>query len=183
MLSRAAIRISRRNRSGPSVAAELRVEDLEGDRPVVLEVVGQVHRGHPAAAELALERVAVGEGGREAPRRSTRASERATPAAQGSRSPRGPRPAATPPPGGDQCRDRTPGRGRRGVRRARAPALLENALHLAPVLRGHALSWNADSPVRHHAGPLSQHLLRRQLPPEPRAHYLPLPFHRGRRDV
>jgi hypothetical protein len=35
------------------------LEDLEGDRPVVLEVPGQVDRGHPAAAELALERVVI----------------------------------------------------------------------------------------------------------------------------
>ena len=44
---------------------ELGVEHLERDRPVVLEIVGEVDRGHAAAPELALERVAVGQGGLE----------------------------------------------------------------------------------------------------------------------
>ena len=57
--SRAASRISRRNRSGPSDGGELGVEHLERDRPVVLEVAREVHRGHAPAAELALDRVAV----------------------------------------------------------------------------------------------------------------------------
>ena len=35
-----------------------RPEELEGDRAVVPEVVGEVHRGHAAAPELALEPVA-----------------------------------------------------------------------------------------------------------------------------
>ena len=56
--SRAASWISRRKRSGPSAAAELGVEHLERDRAVVPEVLGEVDRGHAAAAELALERVA-----------------------------------------------------------------------------------------------------------------------------
>jgi len=39
------------------------VEDLEGDKTVVLQVTGEIDRRHPAAAELALDRVAAGEGG------------------------------------------------------------------------------------------------------------------------
>ena len=45
---------------------EFGVEDLDGDLAVVLEVVGEVDGGHAALAELALEAVAVGEGGGEA---------------------------------------------------------------------------------------------------------------------
>jgi hypothetical protein len=41
-------------------------EHLERDLPLVLEVSGEVDRGHAAAPELALERVAAGEGRREA---------------------------------------------------------------------------------------------------------------------
>ena len=43
--------------------AEFGVEHLERDGPVVPEVAGEVHGGHAAAPELALERVAVGQGG------------------------------------------------------------------------------------------------------------------------
>ena len=57
--SRAASRISRRKRSGPRHGGELGPEDLERDRAIVLEVAGEVDRGHAAAAELALDRVAV----------------------------------------------------------------------------------------------------------------------------
>jgi hypothetical protein len=39
--------------------SQLGVEDLESDRPLVSEVVGQEHRGHAAAPELALEAVAI----------------------------------------------------------------------------------------------------------------------------
>jgi hypothetical protein len=45
---------------------QLGVQHLDGDVAVVLEVLGEVHRGHAARAELALEAVAVGEGGGEA---------------------------------------------------------------------------------------------------------------------
>ena len=45
---------------------ELGVQHLERDGPVMLEVLGKVDRSHPAAAELALERVAAGQGGLEA---------------------------------------------------------------------------------------------------------------------
>ena len=61
--SRAASRISRWNRSGPSDCGELGVEHLERDRAVVLEVVREVDRGHAAAAELAVEGVATRQAG------------------------------------------------------------------------------------------------------------------------
>ena len=47
---------------GPERGGELGEQDLEGDRAVVAEVLGQVDHGHAAAPELALEGVAVGEG-------------------------------------------------------------------------------------------------------------------------
>jgi hypothetical protein len=47
---------------GAEAGSELGEQDLEGDGAVVAEVPGQVDDGHAAAAELALERVAVGEG-------------------------------------------------------------------------------------------------------------------------
>ena len=46
---------------GAEGGGELGEEDLEGDRAVVPEVLGQVDDGHAAAAELTLERVAVRE--------------------------------------------------------------------------------------------------------------------------
>jgi hypothetical protein len=49
----------------PQGLGQLRVEHLEGDRPLVPQVPGQVDGGHPAAAELALDRVAAGQGGLE----------------------------------------------------------------------------------------------------------------------
>jgi hypothetical protein len=41
-------------------SGELRVEQLQRDPPVMLEVLGEVDRGHPPAPELALEHVALG---------------------------------------------------------------------------------------------------------------------------
>ena len=61
MLEAAATRISRSNRSAPSVKASSRVQHLERDRAVVPDVPRQDRRRHAAAAELALERVAAGE--------------------------------------------------------------------------------------------------------------------------
>ena len=58
---RAARRISRWNRSAPSAGGDLGVEDLERDRPVVAQVAGEVDSGHAAAAELALDEVAITE--------------------------------------------------------------------------------------------------------------------------
>ena len=40
---------------------EVGAEDLQGNRPVVPEIVGEVDRGHPSPAELALDDVAVAE--------------------------------------------------------------------------------------------------------------------------
>jgi hypothetical protein len=42
---------------------ELGVQHLERDRAVVPEIVGEKHRGHAPAAELALDAVVVGQGG------------------------------------------------------------------------------------------------------------------------
>ena len=47
---------------GAERGGELGEQDLERDRAVVPEVVGQVDDGHAAAPELALEGVAVREG-------------------------------------------------------------------------------------------------------------------------
>ena len=43
---------------GAQRLGQVGVEHLERDRPLVAEVLGQVHDGHAAAAELPLERVA-----------------------------------------------------------------------------------------------------------------------------
>ncbi len=48
---------------GAEAGGELGAENLESDRPVVLEVAGEVHHGHAARAEFPLDRVAGGEGG------------------------------------------------------------------------------------------------------------------------
>jgi hypothetical protein len=50
----------------PESLSESRVQYLESYRSVMPEILGQVHHGHPASAELALELVAAGEGTREA---------------------------------------------------------------------------------------------------------------------
>ena len=44
---------------GAKRGAEVGLEDLEGDRAVVLEVMGEIDQRHPAPAELALQPVAV----------------------------------------------------------------------------------------------------------------------------
>jgi hypothetical protein len=46
----------------PEHGPELGVEDLVGDLPIVPEVAGEVHRGHPTASDLAVDRIAVREG-------------------------------------------------------------------------------------------------------------------------
>ena len=43
-------------------ASQIGMQDLERDRPVVSQVLREVNRRHAAAAELALDGVAVGEG-------------------------------------------------------------------------------------------------------------------------
>jgi hypothetical protein len=50
---------------GTGARAQLRPDDLERDGTIVFKVTGQVDRGHAAASQLALERVAVAEGGGE----------------------------------------------------------------------------------------------------------------------
>src|SRR6476619_4916611 len=50
---------------GSDGAGQLRPEDLHGDRAVVLQVLSEVDGGHPAATELALDRIAVGKGDRQ----------------------------------------------------------------------------------------------------------------------
>ena len=51
---------------GPERVSQLGMQDLERHRPVVPEVPGEIDRGHAAAAELALDHVAVGQRGLEA---------------------------------------------------------------------------------------------------------------------
>jgi hypothetical protein len=41
------------------------MKNLESDRPIVFEISGEIHGGHSAPAELALEQVAVAESRRE----------------------------------------------------------------------------------------------------------------------
>ena len=45
---------------GPHGLGQLGVEDFERHRSVMPEVVGEVHRGHAPATELALDAVAIG---------------------------------------------------------------------------------------------------------------------------
>ena len=47
-------------------AAQLGMEDLDGDLAAVLEVLGEIDRGHAALAQLALEAIAIGDSGGEA---------------------------------------------------------------------------------------------------------------------
>ena len=47
---------------GADHGGELGAEDLDGDLALVAEVLGEVHGGHAALAELALDPIAVGEG-------------------------------------------------------------------------------------------------------------------------
>ena len=44
---------------------ELGAQDLERDGPIVPEVAGEIDGGHAAASELALDAIAIGQGGRE----------------------------------------------------------------------------------------------------------------------
>ena len=52
------MRISARNRSAPSAAAELGMQHLDRDAPVVPDVVREIDGGHAAGAELALDAIA-----------------------------------------------------------------------------------------------------------------------------
>jgi hypothetical protein len=42
--------------------AKLGENDLQGDETIVPEIASQVHRGHTAAPELALEHISAGQG-------------------------------------------------------------------------------------------------------------------------
>src|SRR5678810_410005 len=44
---------------GADDGGELRLEDLDGDLPMVSEVLGEIDRSHPSLAKLALDAVAV----------------------------------------------------------------------------------------------------------------------------
>ena len=57
---------------GTQAIGQLGAQHLERDRTVVAQVPGEVDRRHPAAAELALERVAAGQGGLESLERLAR---------------------------------------------------------------------------------------------------------------
>ena len=46
---------------GPERRRELRVEDLDRNRPLMLQVLRQEHRRHPPPTQLPLDRVAVSE--------------------------------------------------------------------------------------------------------------------------
>ncbi len=48
---------------GPEYRRQLGAQNLHGDRTLVLEVPSEINGGHPAATELALDRVPIGEGG------------------------------------------------------------------------------------------------------------------------
>jgi hypothetical protein len=61
----AIVLISRRNRAAPMTRGELRPQDLDGDPAIVLQVQREIDGGHAARAELALDAVAVGQGGGE----------------------------------------------------------------------------------------------------------------------
>lgn len=39
------------------------MQHLDGDITIVLEIVGEIHGGHPAGAELAVEAIAAAKGG------------------------------------------------------------------------------------------------------------------------
>jgi hypothetical protein len=45
----------------PDRVGNLGTENLDGDGAVLLEILGEEDCGHPAAAELALDRVSIGE--------------------------------------------------------------------------------------------------------------------------
>ena len=47
---------------GPECGDELGPQELDGKEPAVLEVPGEVHRGHAAPPELALDQVPITEG-------------------------------------------------------------------------------------------------------------------------
>jgi hypothetical protein len=50
---------------GSERGGELGAQHLERDGPIVPEVVGEIDGGHAATAKLALDPIAIGQGGRE----------------------------------------------------------------------------------------------------------------------
>ena len=46
---------------GADGGGQLRLEDLDRDLPIVLQVLGEEHRGHPSFAQLAFDPVTIGE--------------------------------------------------------------------------------------------------------------------------
>ena len=48
---------------GAQRVRELGMEDFQRDRAIVLEVMGQEHRGHAAASQLTFDAIAIGERG------------------------------------------------------------------------------------------------------------------------
>lgn len=58
----AVVLISVKEALGSHDRRQLRLQDLQGDLALVLEVIGQVDRGHPALAEFALDVIAAFEG-------------------------------------------------------------------------------------------------------------------------
>ena len=44
---------------------EIRMENLDRDKPVMFLIAGQIYRRHPAAAQLAVDEIATGQGGLE----------------------------------------------------------------------------------------------------------------------
>ena len=49
---------------GAQAGGHFGMENLERDRPVVLEIAGEVNRRHPSAADFALEPITIGQPGR-----------------------------------------------------------------------------------------------------------------------
>ena len=51
---------------GPEDGSEFGPQDFDGHLPVVLQILGEVHSGHAAFANVAFDPIAVGESGRDA---------------------------------------------------------------------------------------------------------------------
>jgi hypothetical protein len=62
--------VARARETGPQAGGQLGAEDLDGHLAIMLQVLGQVDRGHAAAADLVLDGVSVSEGLSEALERS-----------------------------------------------------------------------------------------------------------------
>ncbi len=69
MLQVGVVLISLEKPLGADHRGEFRPQHLDRDLAIVLEVVGEIDRGHPALADLALDAIAAGEGLLESGRR------------------------------------------------------------------------------------------------------------------